>query len=79
MKTNHGAAAPVLVLGPTVAPGLHGDAPDLANLADGDLKMSVDFRSLYAAVLEHWLALPASKVLAGEWTPLPLFGRTAKV
>jgi uncharacterized protein (DUF1501 family) len=61
--TDHGTAGPVLLAGPAVRPGLDG----------GDLKMTVDFRRVYASVLENWLGLTSSKVLNGSFTPLPLF------
>jgi uncharacterized protein (DUF1501 family) len=35
--------------------------------------MTVDFRRVYAAVLEDWLGIPAKASLGGEFMPLPLF------
>ncbi len=58
MGTDHGTAGPVLLAGPRVRPGLHGAYPSLTDLVDGDLKMTVDFRRVYATVLEGWLGLP---------------------
>ncbi len=71
--TDHGTAGPVLLAGPCVRPGLHGAYPSLMDLADGDLKMTVDFRRVYATVLESWLGLPAKGALGGTFEPLPLF------
>jgi hypothetical protein len=34
--------------------------------------MAVDFRRIYAAVLQHWLALPAAGALGGRFDPLPV-------
>jgi uncharacterized protein (DUF1501 family) len=48
--TDHGAAAPHFVMGGTVKGGLHGTYPSLSDLQDGDLKHTVDFRSVLAAV-----------------------------
>jgi uncharacterized protein (DUF1501 family) len=73
MGTDHGTAGPVLMAGPCVRPGLHGAYPSLTDLADGDLKMTVDFRRVYATVLTSWLGLPAEHALAGAFEPLPLF------
>ena len=53
--------------------GLVGETPSLLDLEDGDLKMAVDFRRVYAAVLEDWLGLPSKSVLAGTFEHLPLF------
>jgi uncharacterized protein (DUF1501 family) len=63
----------VLLAGPAVRPGLLGAYPSLTDLDGGDLKMTVDFRRVYASVLENWLGLTSSKVLNGSFTPLPLF------
>jgi uncharacterized protein (DUF1501 family) len=39
----------------------------------GDLKTTVDFRQVYATVLEDWLRLPARAALSGTFARLPLF------
>jgi uncharacterized protein (DUF1501 family) len=72
MGTDHGTAGPVLLAGPCVRPGLQGAYPSLMDLADGDLKMTVDFRRVYATLLEGWLGLPAKGALGGGFEPLPL-------
>ncbi|HEV3256663.1 MAG TPA: DUF1501 domain-containing protein [Gemmataceae bacterium] len=71
--TDHGTAAPVFLAGPAVHAGLVGLTPRLLDLQDGDLKMTVDFRQVYAAVLEKWLRLPSRPALGGAFEPLPLF------
>jgi uncharacterized protein (DUF1501 family) len=71
--TDHGTAGPVLLAGPRVKAGLVGATPSLIDLHDGDLKMSVDFRRVYATVLEKWLTLPAKAALGGAFESLPLF------
>jgi len=43
--------------------------PSLTNLENGDLKFRIDFRTVYAAVLEHWLKWPSKDVLGVEWKP----------
>jgi uncharacterized protein (DUF1501 family) len=67
--TDHGTAAPVLLLG-GVRPGLHGPYPNLADLADGDPKHAIDFRQVYATVLDGWLACPSQAVLGQKFRPL---------
>ena len=57
--TDHGAAGPVLVVGPGVRGGLLGGVPDLSALETGDVPYSVDFRSVYAALERDWLGLRA--------------------
>ena len=71
--TDHGTAAPVFLLGGGVRGALAGTTPSLTDLVDGDLKMHVDFRRVYAAALEHWLGLPAQAALGGTFEPLALF------
>jgi uncharacterized protein (DUF1501 family) len=71
--TDHGTAGPVLLAGTRVRAGLVGEAPSLLDLDEGDLKMAVDFRRVYATALEDWLGLPSRDALGGEFEPLPLF------
>jgi uncharacterized protein (DUF1501 family) len=71
--TDHGTAGPVFIAGPKVKAGLIEATPKLLDLQDGDLKMSVDFRRVYATVLEDWLGLPSKVSLGGEFTKTPLF------
>ncbi|MBI3464475.1 MAG: DUF1501 domain-containing protein [Planctomycetes bacterium] len=73
LGTDHGTAGPVFLAGPDVNAGLHGATPSLTDLADGDVKMSVDFRHVYATVLEKWLGIPAKSALSGNSEHLPLF------
>lgn len=63
--TDHGAAGPVFLAGPGVKAGLHGKTPSLTDLDDGDMKSSVDFRSVYAAILDRWLNVNRPKSLSG--------------
>jgi uncharacterized protein (DUF1501 family) len=67
--TDHGAAGPMFLFGP-VRPGVHGGRPNLGNLVDGDLRFDVDFRRVYAAVLEGWLGWRAEPVLGAAFEPL---------
>jgi uncharacterized protein (DUF1501 family) len=72
--TDHGAAAPMFVVGPSVKAGLLGQYPSLApqDLYQGDIKFNVDFRSVYAAVLENWLKTKSEPILGKQFTPLPV-------
>lgn len=73
LGTDHGTAGPVFLAGPKVKAGLHAKYPSLADLENGDLKMSVDFRRIYAALLEHWLGIRSKNALVGSFKPLDLF------
>ncbi len=37
-----------------------------------DLKMQIDFRSVYATVLDQWLGVDAERVLGGNFEKLSL-------
>ena len=67
--TDHGAAAPCLFFGGSVTAGLHGRAPSLAapDLVDGDLRHTVDFRNVYATILERWLRAPSERILGARF------------
>lgn len=71
--TDHGTASDVLILGHRVRGGLYGEPPSLTDLDRGDLKYRVDFRDIYATLLERVLGTDAEQVL-GRWE-----GRLPKV
>lgn len=64
--TDHGTAAPVLVVGPGVRGGLYGEQPSLTDLVDGDLKVTTDFRDVYATLLERVLGADPGAVFPGQ-------------
>ena len=72
--TDHGAAAPMFVIGGKVKAGLLGEYPSLASsdLFQGDLKYTTDFRSVYAAVLEDWLKTKSVPILGRQFKPLSI-------
>jgi uncharacterized protein (DUF1501 family) len=70
LGTDHGTAAPVLLLGSHVAAGIHGPYPDLANLVDDDPLFAIDFRAVYGAILEDWLGLTSESVLGRRFDSL---------
>ena len=67
--TDHGTAAPAFVAGPAVRGGFYGEEPSLANLDNGDLRATTDFRSVYATVLEKVLHVAAAEVIPGGRFP----------
>lgn len=67
--TDHGTAAPMFVMGPMVKAGVIGDHPSLTDLDDGDLKYKIDFRSVYAGVLDHWMKADSKVILDGTYKP----------
>jgi uncharacterized protein (DUF1501 family) len=71
--TDHGAAAPVFLVGPVAKAGLVGIHPSLENLDDGDLKFHTDFRRIYATLAGDWLGCPTDAVVGTGFERLPLF------
>lgn len=65
--TDHGTAAPMYFVGDMLKPGLLGDHPSLTDLDQGDLKFNVDFRSVYASVLDDWMGARSEKVLGEKF------------
>jgi uncharacterized protein (DUF1501 family) len=72
--TDHGAAGPMFAIGNSVRAGLYGDTPSLTDLDQGDLKHTVDFRSVYATILENWFAMPSQQILDGTFERLNFLG-----
>ena len=71
--TDHGAAGLAFLMGARVEGGLFGEQPDLGALdRDGNLVHTVDFRSLFATLVEGWFHVPAQSVLGEGHEPLPL-------
>lgn len=65
--TDHGTAAPHVLMGGRVRGGLYGTSPSLTDLAAGDLKHTLDYRSVYATVIEPWWGLPAVVFRSGRY------------
>lgn len=73
--TDHGTATPMFILGKSVRGGFYGTPPSLTDLDDGNLKMTTDFRSVYATMLGGWMGFEeTSAVLKGNYPALPVFG-----
>jgi uncharacterized protein (DUF1501 family) len=68
--TDHGTAGPVFLAGAKVKPGLHGSYPSLTDLDDGDFKMTVDFRSIDAGLLQNWLEVKDESILKGTFATM---------
>jgi uncharacterized protein (DUF1501 family) len=67
--TDHGAGSCLFVAGPKVKGGLVGKQPGLAreNLDAGDLRYQIDFRQVYATLLDRWLECDSRPVLGGRF------------
>jgi uncharacterized protein (DUF1501 family) len=53
--------------------GLHGPSPDLSNLDRGDLRFTIDFRRVYATLVEELFRIDSKKLLGGSFDKLGLF------
>ncbi len=61
--TDHGTSGPVFVTGQQVRGGFYGDQPSLSDLAAGDLKVTTDFRAVYAELLDKVLGADPEQIL----------------
>jgi uncharacterized protein (DUF1501 family) len=62
--TDHGTANNMFLLsGGLKQKGLINELPDLNNLDNGDLKYSVDFKEVYATILNKWLQVDDTMIL----------------
>ncbi len=66
--TDHGAANNLFLIGGKLKkPGFYNAMPDLSDLDDGDIKYQIDFRQVYATLIEKWLGHESSLILNKEF------------
>ena len=63
----------MFLIGQGVHGGVYGAYPSLTDLDNGNLRMSTDFRSVYASALTDWLGVDSTAILGGDWAKLPVF------
>lgn len=68
--TDHGAAAPMFLVGKSVKGGIYGSLPNLDDLENGDLRFNIDFREVYATALENWVGGDPGMVLGQDFKKL---------
>jgi uncharacterized protein (DUF1501 family) len=74
LGTDHGTATPMFVVGQAAKGGFYGRHPSLTDLDDGNMKMTTDFRRVYATMIREWLGYDRSdEVLKGKFDPLGVF------
>jgi uncharacterized protein (DUF1501 family) len=65
--TDHGTANNMFFIsGSLQQKGVLNPLPDLANLQDGDLKHTIDFKNVYATLLNKWLAADDKQILGKQ-------------
>lgn len=73
--TDHGAGNNVFLIADRLeTPGFFNAPPDLSDLDEGDVRYQVDFRQVYAEVLEQWMGVVAMEVLERKVTRLGVLG-----
>jgi uncharacterized protein (DUF1501 family) len=60
--TDHGTAAPMFIIGGNNRGKIIGRNPNLSDLDNGDLKHEIDFRSVYASLLQNKLNFDSTKI-----------------
>src|SRR6266487_6667822 len=69
--TDHGAAAPLILIGGPVKGGIYGQSPSLTDLdPTGNLKYQVDFRSVYQEILGGHLGADPREILGAGFEKL---------
>jgi len=77
--TDHGAAAPVFVIGSAVSGGVYGEHPSLTALDEGDLKYGIDYRQVYSTIVNRWFGLDDQEILGKNFEQLGFIAKTNKV
>lgn len=71
--TDHGKANNLFLMGGNLKKsGFYNEGPDLQNLHKGDLQYKVDFREIYATILNKWLQEDSAAVLGAKFNPLSI-------
>jgi uncharacterized protein (DUF1501 family) len=74
LGTDHGTATPMFLFGRHLKGGLYGRPPSLTDLDDGNLKMTTDFRRVYATAIKEWLGYDdTDMILKGRFDTLAAF------
>jgi uncharacterized protein (DUF1501 family) len=70
LGTDHGTATPMFIVGHRVKGGLYGKHPSLTDLDDGNMRMTTDFRRVYATMIDEWLGVAdTAAILKGRFEP----------
>ncbi len=72
--TDHGSGGVAFLIGDSVAGGMHGEYPSLAEAdqLNGDLRFNNDFRSTYSTILDQWLGLEPTAIVKGQFEQMAL-------
>jgi len=72
--TDHGAGGAAFMIGDRIKGGLYGEYPSLqpSRQVEGDLAFNVDFRSVYATMLQRWLHVDPDPIVGGNFEQFDL-------
>jgi uncharacterized protein (DUF1501 family) len=71
--TDHGTAGAMMFISSRAAGGHHGQRASLTNLDwRGDMHHHVDFRSVYATLLDEWLDADSQAILGANYSPMSI-------
>ena len=72
--TDHGSGGVAFLIGDSVKGGMYGEYPKLSKTdqLDGDVKYVVDYRDVYASILDEFLDVDSEWVLNGKFNPVNL-------
>lgn len=79
--TDHGSGGGAFLIGSRVAGGLFSEYPSLEpkDWAGGeDLHHTIDFRSVYASVLEQWFGMNANPIVGGTYEQIPIIDNSIR-
>jgi len=77
LGTDHGTANNLfLISNHFKAPGFYNAVTDFQNLIQGDLDYKIDFRRIYASILEDWLLVDSAPILMQKFDKLDIFNNT---
>ncbi|HLH74965.1 MAG TPA: DUF1501 domain-containing protein, partial [Chloroflexota bacterium] len=74
--TDHGSGGGAFIIGSRVNGGLYAEYPSLEPsqwLNGEDLRHTIDFRGVYATLLEQWLGLDATPIVGGTFEQIHPF------
>jgi len=64
LGTDHGTAAPMMIFGSCINPGVIGSNPEISNNVDIEegVAMQYDFKSVYGSIMMDWFGVPEADV-----------------
>lgn len=74
--TDHGSGGGAFIIGDNVKGGLYSEYPSLAQKdweQGEDLKHTIDFRSIYASILEQWFGVQSEPIVGGNFEQISPF------